>query len=106
MEPAREAALRILDYWDIPRGRMPRAPHSQDEVLVAQTLLAMIDAGPVPLTHPELEEALKHVTAFDDCQMGMLEWAKVHRLVVAARQYVWMLKRVESAHAALAKASA
>ncbi|MDF2969581.1 MAG: hypothetical protein K0R61_31 [Microvirga sp.] len=53
----------------------------------------------VPLTHPELEEAIKHVTAYDDCQMGMLEWTKVWRLVVAARQYVWMLQRTEELHA-------
>lgn len=38
--PALEAAQRILDYWDIPSGRMPRAPHSQDEVMVARALIA------------------------------------------------------------------
>lgn len=36
-----EAAQRILDYWDIPNGRLPRAPHSKDEVEVARFVLSI-----------------------------------------------------------------
>jgi hypothetical protein len=56
-----------------------------------------------PVTHPELEEAIKHVSAYDDCQVGMLEHTKLWRLVVAARHYVWMLKRTEDLNALNAK---
>lgn len=47
----------------------------------------------------ELEEAIKHVTAYDSAQIGMLEHTKLWRLVVAARHYVWMLQRVEQLQA-------
>lgn len=53
---------------------------------------------PEPVTHPELEQAIKHVTSFDDCQIGMLDYSQLWRLVVAARHYVWMLKRTEAAY--------
>jgi len=43
-QKAVEAAKRILDYWDVPNGRMPRAPHSQDEVAVARALLTASQA--------------------------------------------------------------
>jgi len=43
MTDAVEAARRILDYWDVPSGRMPRAPHSQDEVAVARALLSAVE---------------------------------------------------------------
>jgi len=51
------------------------------------------DGGIAPLTIPEMEEAIKHVSAYDDCQVGMLEYTKLWRLIIAARQYIWMAKQ-------------
>lgn len=70
-------------------------------VRVARAFLALDEPATVPLTPQELEEAIKHVTAYDDCQVGMLDYTKLWRLVVAARQYVWMLQRCENLYAAL-----
>ncbi len=36
------AAERILDYWDAPSGRVPRSPHSQDEIAVARAYLTLL----------------------------------------------------------------
>lgn len=59
--------------------------------------------GPPP-AHSELEEAIKHVTSYDDCQVGMLDYTKLWRLIVAARHFNMMLQRCEEMHAALAEA--
>lgn len=61
------------------------------------------DGSTNPTNTAALEEAIKHVTSFDDAQMGMLEWTKVWRLVVAGRHFVWMLKRTEELAALNAK---
>jgi hypothetical protein len=37
-----EAARRILDYWDISTGRIPRAPHARAEVEVARAYLSLL----------------------------------------------------------------
>jgi hypothetical protein len=47
----------------------------------------------------ELAEAIKHVTAYDSAQIGMLDSTKLWRLVVAARHFVMMLERLEQLEA-------
>lgn len=77
--PAREAAQRILDYWDIPAGRMSRAPHSQDEVLVARALLSSLKgsagkgntsaAGAPPILARDAVDAIVHLIVRDVAEL-------------------------------------